>query len=117
MYEISNYGKEIGGCHNGDWVKYEAVDFGSEISVFEANLAVPEEAAGQNLEVRIDSFSGTLVGKRKILYDKYLDNYRVVCQECYQVCLKMEEYIAMLLDSRYIWTVCWVVQMKRLILC
>lgn len=63
MYGTTNYGTTLGDCDNNDWVLYEDVDLKNGAYSFQANLAVPAEYAGQKIEVRLDSASGTKVGE------------------------------------------------------
>jgi hypothetical protein len=53
--------EEIDGAE-GDWIKYAQLDFGSGVSAFKAWVAADPEFAGQNLEIRLDSVTGTLIG-------------------------------------------------------
>lgn len=46
---------------NGDWLEFKGVDFGSGVSSFQANLAVPNPYGGQKIQVREDSLSGPII--------------------------------------------------------
>lgn len=56
----TNSGKNVGYIENGDWLKFNAVDFGSGASKFEARVATA--TSGGSIEVRLDSPTGSLVG-------------------------------------------------------
>jgi Beta-xylosidase len=56
----TNSGKNVGYIENGDWLKFNAVDFGSGASKFEARIA--SASNGGSIEIRLDSPTGTLVG-------------------------------------------------------
>ncbi|MCL6591558.1 MAG: family 43 glycosylhydrolase, partial [Firmicutes bacterium] len=53
-------GQNIGYIENGDYAVYNNIDFGSGASGFEARVA--SNTSGGNIEIRLDSPSGTLVG-------------------------------------------------------
>ncbi|MCL6592046.1 MAG: cellulase family glycosylhydrolase [Firmicutes bacterium] len=53
-------GQNIGYIENGDYVVYNNIDFGSGATGFEARVA--SNTSGGNIEIRLDSPSGTLVG-------------------------------------------------------
>ncbi|HWE96269.1 MAG TPA: carbohydrate-binding protein [Tepidisphaeraceae bacterium] len=52
----------LGQLDNGDWAKYAAMNFGSGISTFTANLAVLDKYAGKYIDIRLDSPGGKLIG-------------------------------------------------------
>jgi hypothetical protein len=56
----SEGGDNVGFIENGDWMMYSNVDFGSGAEGFEARVA--SDSIGGNIEIRLDSSSGTLVG-------------------------------------------------------
>jgi arabinoxylan arabinofuranohydrolase len=56
----SEGGLNIGFIENGDWVMVKGVDFGTGAASFEARVS--SETGGGNIEIRLDSESGTLVG-------------------------------------------------------
>ncbi|AEY65169.1 carbohydrate-binding protein [Clostridium sp. BNL1100] len=53
-------GLNVGYIENGDYVVYNNVDFGSGATSFQARVA--SAANGGNIEIRLDSITGTLVG-------------------------------------------------------
>ncbi len=53
-------GKNIGYIQNGDYVVYKKIDFGSGATSFQASAG--SESTGGNIEIRLDSPTGTLVG-------------------------------------------------------
>ena len=52
----------IGSLDNGDWVRYDDVNFGDGVTRVTAKLAVPSHADGQSIEIRIGGTGGTLLG-------------------------------------------------------
>ncbi|HEX3029728.1 MAG TPA: carbohydrate-binding protein, partial [Clostridia bacterium] len=54
-------GQNIGFIENGDYVVYKDVDFGTGATNFQARVASNATAEG-NIEIRLDSATGTLVG-------------------------------------------------------
>jgi hypothetical protein len=60
---VRSFESGIGGLENNDWVEYRQIDFGTAgARSFEINLAVPEQYAGQKVEIRLDAFNGPLIG-------------------------------------------------------
>jgi arabinoxylan arabinofuranohydrolase len=53
-------GQNIGYIENGDYVVFNSIDFGSGATGFQARVASAN--SGGNIEIRLDSTSGTLVG-------------------------------------------------------
>jgi hypothetical protein len=58
---VTDYGTSIGNIDAGDWLRYD-LDFGSGVSSFTANIGVPAAYAGKQIQVRLDSTTGTIVG-------------------------------------------------------
>ncbi len=56
----SEGGQNIGYIENGDYVVYKNINFGSGAESFEARVA--SAASGGNIEIRLDSITGPLVG-------------------------------------------------------
>lgn len=56
----SEGGRDVGYIENGDWIKVTGVDFGTGAGTFEARVA--SYTSGGNIEIRLDSSTGTLVG-------------------------------------------------------
>ncbi|HET6250818.1 MAG TPA: carbohydrate-binding protein [Tepidisphaeraceae bacterium] len=52
----------VGSLDAGDYLEYGAVDFRNPISTFTANLAVPAQYAGHQIQVRVDSPNGPVLG-------------------------------------------------------
>ncbi|NJM94348.1 MAG: carbohydrate-binding protein, partial [Cytophagales bacterium] len=52
----------IGYFDAGDWIRYNNVDFGSGAASVEVNIAVDNNYAGDQIEFRLGSTTGTLVG-------------------------------------------------------
>ena len=55
-------GNVIGNFDNGDWIKYNGIDFGSGVSTFTATIGVPAAYAGQKIQLRLDSLTGPIIG-------------------------------------------------------
>src|SRR5262249_6589262 len=56
-------GPVIGTLDNGKWVEYRDVDFGGGgADQFNVSIAVPDDYAGQRIEVHLDGVAGQLVG-------------------------------------------------------
>ncbi|MFZ5986643.1 MAG: carbohydrate-binding protein [Bacillota bacterium] len=58
--ECNEGGRDVGYIQNGDWIRVRGVDFGSGATSFEARVA--SETNGGNIEIRLDSLTGKLVG-------------------------------------------------------
>jgi len=56
-------GGGVSNVDNGDWVGYASLNFGSGVTGFDAWVAVDPAYAGQKLELRLDSVTGTKVGE------------------------------------------------------
>jgi xylan 1,4-beta-xylosidase len=56
----SEGGIEVAFIENGDYIAFNNVDFGTGVAFFEARVA--SATSGGNIEVRLDSLTGTLVG-------------------------------------------------------
>jgi hypothetical protein len=52
----------IGSLNNGDWIRFDDVNFGSGVSRVTAKLTVPSHMAGQVIELRVGGATGTLLG-------------------------------------------------------
>jgi arabinoxylan arabinofuranohydrolase len=53
-------GIDVGYIENGDWLRFDALDFGSGAASFEARVA--SATNGGNIEIRLDSPTGALAG-------------------------------------------------------
>ncbi|NJO92635.1 MAG: carbohydrate-binding protein [Chloroflexia bacterium] len=62
MNGILNKGTVIGNFENADWVKFDNINLNNGYNTFTARLACDNYNAGNRLEVRLDSPSGTLIG-------------------------------------------------------
>lgn len=65
MKGVTKNGTQIDYCDDGDWLKFEKVDFGSGFRKFGARLAVDKGNAGKTIEVRLGSPTGKLVASLK----------------------------------------------------
>ena len=61
----SEGGKNIGYIENGDYAVYNNVNFGSGVTDFQARVA--SGASGGNIEIRLDSITGPLIGTCKVV--------------------------------------------------
>lgn len=52
----------VGYFDNGDWLEYKGLNFGTGVSAFSANVAVPAPYAGQKIQLRLDGPNGQLIG-------------------------------------------------------
>jgi hypothetical protein len=52
----------IGSLDEGDWVRYDAIKFTETLDAFVTNLAVDDNEAGDQIQVRLDQITGTVVG-------------------------------------------------------
>ena len=55
-------GEVVGFIQNGSWMAYNNVDFGTGNTEFVANMSVHPSYAGNQLQLRLDSPTGTLIG-------------------------------------------------------
>jgi parallel beta-helix repeat protein len=55
-------GNTVGSIDNGDYLQYQAVDFGTGATTFTASVAVPATYAGQQLVLHVDSLTGPVIG-------------------------------------------------------
>jgi hypothetical protein len=62
MSGVANYGSNVGSFDDGNWIKFDNVEFSSDITTFKLNAGVSAAYAGQQFEVRLDSVSGPLAG-------------------------------------------------------
>ncbi len=53
-------GENVGYIENGDYVSYSNIDFGNGAAGFQARVA--SATSGGNIEIRLDSINGTLIG-------------------------------------------------------
>jgi len=58
--KCSEGGVDVCNIENGDWIKVKGVDFGSNTTSFEARVASTNNSG--NIEIRLDSSTGKLVG-------------------------------------------------------
>lgn len=62
MQGIVKYGMHIRSCDHGDWVKFENVKLDTGHSRFSVRFGVTDANAGRQIEVRLGSPTGTLMG-------------------------------------------------------
>ncbi|MBI4976531.1 MAG: DUF4038 domain-containing protein [Spirochaetes bacterium] len=62
MSGVINNGTSISGCDTGNWVCFNNVDFGGGCNTFIAAIGVPASYAGKQVEIRLGSATGTLLG-------------------------------------------------------
>ena len=73
-----NTGVYVTKIDNGDYIKVRSVDFGKGAGKFEANVAA--EKAGGNIEIRLGSIEGTLLGTLNVKNTNGLQSW--VSQSC-----------------------------------
>lgn len=61
----------------GDWARYSQVDLGAGVNTFRAELAVPDDFAGGQIEVRLDAPNGRLVGALTVQSTGDWNNYQI----------------------------------------
>ena len=59
---VTKTSTNIGYADNGDWLRFDDVNFGGGVTRVTAKLAVSASAAGQTIEFRVGSPTGTLLG-------------------------------------------------------
>ncbi len=69
-------GYTIGNCDNNDWEYFSDITFCDTLNKFTAMLAVPIEYAGQELDIRVDSINGILLGTLITKSTGGWDNYQ-----------------------------------------
>lgn len=56
-------GRFVGNISGNSWLEYDNVDFGvTGLNAFQASIAVDPSVAGKQIEIRIDSKTGTVIG-------------------------------------------------------
>jgi hypothetical protein len=55
-------GEVLGNFDGGDWVEYDAVDFGAGRDMFTAGLGEDPAYAGRQFQIRVDSLTGPVIG-------------------------------------------------------
>ncbi|MCJ8014217.1 carbohydrate-binding protein [Paenibacillus sp. KQZ6P-2] len=68
-------GTVVGNIDPGDWMAYNNIDFGTGISQFVASVAVDSGYAGKQLQLRLDSTTGPLIGTLTIKSTGGWDTY------------------------------------------
>ena len=66
MSGIVHSGTYIGYVDGGDWARYAGVDFGSGVGAVEIRVAVAAGYAGKQIQFRLDSTTGPLVGTHTV---------------------------------------------------
>lgn len=61
-HNIERFETGIGYVDDGDWLRYDQVDFGAGVTELLARVAVPAAEAGKQIEVRVDALAGPLLG-------------------------------------------------------
>lgn len=61
-HNIERFATEIGYVDEGDWLRYDKVDFGAGVETLLARVAVPAAEAGKQIEAHIDALDGPLLG-------------------------------------------------------
>jgi hypothetical protein len=68
-------GTVVGNIDGGDWMCYNKIDFGTGKTQFSASVGVEPAYAGKQLELRLDSTTGTLIGTFTLDSTGGWDNY------------------------------------------
>lgn len=77
---VANAGIYIQSLDDNDWVKFSNVNFNTPgTTSFLANLACDNVYAGNNIEIRLDSTGGTLLGTLRIAGTGGLSNFATQC--------------------------------------
>jgi subtilisin family serine protease len=66
----------ITGLAHGDWVGYDAIDFGPGVTQFKALIAAPKGWAGGRIEVRVGSPKGRVIGTLTVKRTRSWDAFR-----------------------------------------
>ena len=59
---INIVGSYIGSCDNGDWIRFDNVNFNLSYNSCKVRYAVESPYGGQTVEFRLDSLNGTIIG-------------------------------------------------------
>ncbi len=59
---IQPYATAVGWCDDGDWMRYDNVQLNSAYTKFTTRCGVDNAYAGKQVEIRLDSTTGTLLG-------------------------------------------------------
>lgn len=60
---VSVSGSDVTNLDDGDWIRFDNVNFSSAARSIKLNLALDESNRGGTIELRLDSVNGTLIGK------------------------------------------------------
>lgn len=101
---ISDTGKNIGFIQNGDYTVY-SVDFGDGATGFQARAG--SESNGGNIEIRLDSITGTLVGTCTVANTGGWKTFTDVSCDIINVTGKHDVYLKFTGESDYLMNLDW----------
>ncbi|AEY65175.1 carbohydrate-binding protein [Clostridium sp. BNL1100] len=101
----SEGGQDVGYIENGDYTVYNNVDFGSGAEGFVARVA--SATSGGNIEIRLDSPNGTLVGTCPVAGNGDWQTYTDVKCSVSGVSGKHDLYLKFTGDSGYLFNLNW----------
>ena len=64
---IVSLGRGVGSLDADDTILYRQIDFGTGVNQFQDRIAVPAGAAGQRIELHLDSPTGPLIGTQTVM--------------------------------------------------
>ncbi|MGJ8652531.1 MAG: carbohydrate-binding protein [Opitutaceae bacterium] len=102
----SEGGLNVAGVQNGDWVAYYSVDFGSGADEFQARVA--SNTSGGNIEIRLDSPTGTLVGTAIVSGTGHWQNWTTVTASVSGLSGAHDLYLVFTGGSGYLLNLNWV---------
>ncbi len=98
-------GQDVGFIENGDYTVYNNVDFGSGAESFKARVA--SATSGGNIEIRLDSPDGTLIGTCPVAGTADWQTYADVNCSVSEVTGKHDLYLKFTGDSGYLFNLNW----------
>lgn len=98
-------GYNVGYIENGDYVVYNDIDFGSGAESFEARVA--SAASGGNIEVRLDSIDGPLIGNCPVAGSDGWHNWVTTTCKITQVKGTHNLYLKFTGESGYLFNLNW----------
>lgn len=101
----SEGGQDVGFIENGDYTVYNNVDFGSGAESFTARAA--SATSGGNIEIRLDSPNGTLIGTCPVAGTGDWQTYADVNCSVSEVSGKHDLYLKFTGDSGYLFNINW----------
>jgi hypothetical protein len=108
IVECSEGGRLLGWIDNGEWVRFENVDFGSGgLSTFKARVASAE--SGGQIEIRLDDPNGKLIGVCQVYGTGGWQNWETIsCDLTSGVSGKRTVYLAFKGGDTYLFNINWI---------